>query len=136
MQRSLTTNENGAPDIDAILQIEQELKKLKQNGYTIIIYHIKAHQDIPDDPDDSMRCAIEFNKEADWLAGTAHIRQIIPHDNTTKYPAGTVHVYCKTEQIHEGVHWRIDLAGGLIHLTQFGGRFTERHCRGSNPSVG
>ena len=39
-QRSLTTNEHGAPDIDAILQMEQKIKKLKQNGH----HNNQSHQ--------------------------------------------------------------------------------------------
>ena len=94
---------------------------------TIIINHIKAHQDIPDNPDDPMRCAIKLNKEADWLAGTAHMRHIIPHDNPTKYPAGTVHVYCQTEQIHEGVHRKTrDLFNDEPIITYLQDRFSWR----------
>ena len=103
-KRKLTTNEHGAPDIDVILQIAEEMQQLQQYGYKIIINHIKAHQELPPDPDDPMRCAIELNKEADWLAGSAHIKPIIPHDNTSWYPAATIQIHCQNEPIHDGIH--------------------------------
>ena len=105
--RELTTNEHGAPDIDVILQIKSEIQILLTYGYTTIINHIKAHQELPQDPNDPLFCAIALNKEADWLAGTAHLRNILPHDITTTYPAARLHVYCQHEQIHDGIHKKL-----------------------------
>ena len=102
--RELTTSEHGASDIIVILQIQSEIQQLQIYGYTTMINHIKTHQELPQDPDDPLSCAIALNKEADWLAGTAHLRNILPHDITTTYPAARIQVFCQQEQIHEGIH--------------------------------
>ena len=77
---------------------------MKQHGYIIVINHIKAHQTTPTEPDDPLHCAIALNKEADWLADSAHIKHILPHNPTSSYPAGRVQISCQNEPVYDGIH--------------------------------
>ena len=104
---SLTVSTHGAPDIDVILQINEECKFLTTNGYKVEIQHIKAHQKIPIDLTDPTFWPITLNKEADWLAGSAHIKNVTPHHNDTRYPATNLTISCDSEQIHSGMHTKI-----------------------------
>ena len=102
--RDLTVYEHGAPDADNILQIGETIKQLKEQGYQIMINHIKGHQKIPEDENHPLRNVIALNIEADWLAGSAHLKNIIHHDNTTQYPAAGIFIECKQEQLYDGIY--------------------------------
>ena len=125
-----------------ILHIAEEVKHLQQCGYTILINRIKAHQELPTDPEDPMRCAIELNKEADWLAGSARIKNIIPHDNTSWYPAANIQIHCQQEPIYDGIHKKardayndkplIIYLQELLCLTPSGGPYIEKHHNDTN----
>ena len=104
--RSLTVSEHGAPDIDVILQIGAEMNKLISYGYLVEIHHIKAHQKTPHHTH-PLSWPIHLNKEADWLAKSAHLKKIIPHNNTIRYPASNLTIAHNLDPLHTGLQHKI-----------------------------
>ena len=78
--QKLTLTEHRIPDIDTIFQIGADFIRLRNHGYTILINRIQALQNTPKSLDHPLWCAIELNKEADWLAGADFVKK---HDSKT-----------------------------------------------------
>ena len=117
-EEGLKVGEHISPDIDIILQIQQELVSLKNNK-TTTIFKIIDKRNLKDSEEDKRYALLKQCKVAQSLAEDVFNMSMLAQDLHCNFPSNQIQLFWKSVPVHSGIYKKIITAYTSQALTQY-----------------